>query len=72
MPLIGQESFLRNGEMNLNGKNVRCVNALDRAGVISTTSMGRMMNSKKECVNALDRAGVISTAERRKRHGKNA
>ena len=50
-------------EFELIKRNLICVNALERATLISTLGRASKNESKQNCVNALRRATLISTEE---------
>ena len=60
MPLIGQESFLRQNEEN-DTEKTRSVSMplIGQESFLRKRTKRRFL--RKSCVNALDRAGVIST-----------
>ena len=60
MPSIGQVPLLTNSYAVVKLCN-ECVNALNRATLISTGKMSIQNEGNNECVNALNRAILIST-----------
>ena len=62
MPFNGLTSFLHELQKAIKALTLKgCVNALQRAYIISTDVMPFMLNSMTNCVNALQRAYIIST-----------